>query len=172
MCARQNARYVGNIKRHDLGWAIIHWFELGTLALLCLNLWFVSSVLNALRETNHWLAFLTRVRWDEIHGPENPSEGRPNFPKLHLIDRRARRIEPGLALLTGVRPSPSGERRRVMSPNPPPLLPPRGHVSGSDQAVSAPPSDPLAPCPRHSTETTARPFRPQPRQTGRVGGLR
>ena len=64
-----------------MGWAIIHWFELGTLALLCLNLWFVSSVLNALRETNHWLAFLTRVRWDEIHGPENPSEGRPNFPK-------------------------------------------------------------------------------------------
>ena len=40
-----------------------------------LNLWFVSSVLNSLRETNHWLAFLTRVRWDEIHGPENPSEG-------------------------------------------------------------------------------------------------
>jgi hypothetical protein len=48
-----------------VGWAIIHWFELGTLALLCQNLWFVSSVLNALRETNH---FLMRVRWDEIHG--------------------------------------------------------------------------------------------------------
>ena len=63
---------VGIIRRHDLGWAIIHWFELGILALLCLNLWSVSSVLNALRETNHWLAFLTRVRWDEIHGPENP----------------------------------------------------------------------------------------------------
>jgi len=30
-----------------VGWVIIHWFELGTLALLCLNLWFVSSVLNA-----------------------------------------------------------------------------------------------------------------------------
>ena len=45
-----------------MGWAIIHWFELGTLALLCLNLWFVSSVLNVLRETNRWLAFLTRVR--------------------------------------------------------------------------------------------------------------
>ena len=54
--------------RHDVGWAIIHWFELGTLALLCLNLWFVSSVLNALRETNRWLAFLTRVRWNEIQG--------------------------------------------------------------------------------------------------------
>ena len=44
-----------------MGWVIIHWFELGTLALICLNLWFVSSVLNALRETNRWLAFLTRV---------------------------------------------------------------------------------------------------------------
>ena len=64
-----------------MGWAIIHWFELSTLALLCLNLWFVSSVLNALRETNHWLAVLMRIRWDEIHGPENPSEGRPNFPQ-------------------------------------------------------------------------------------------
>ena len=51
-----------------MGWVIIHWFELGTLALLCLNLWFVSSVLNALRETNRWLAFLTRVRWNEIQG--------------------------------------------------------------------------------------------------------
>jgi hypothetical protein len=56
---------VGIIRRHALGWAIIHWFELGTLALLGLNLWFVSSVLNGLRETNHWLAFLTRVRWDD-----------------------------------------------------------------------------------------------------------
>jgi hypothetical protein len=58
-----------------VGWVIIHWFELGTLALLCLNLWFVSSVLNALRETNRWLAFLTRVRWDETNGPESPNEG-------------------------------------------------------------------------------------------------
>jgi hypothetical protein len=63
------------------GLCIIHWFELGTLALLCLNLWFVSSVLNGLRETNYWLAFLTRVRWDEIHGPDNLSEGRPNPPQ-------------------------------------------------------------------------------------------
>jgi hypothetical protein len=45
-----------------VGWAIFHWFELGTLALLCLNLRFVSSVLKALRETNRWLAFLTRVQ--------------------------------------------------------------------------------------------------------------
>lgn len=50
-----------------MNWVIIHWFELGTLVLLCLNLWFVSSVLNALRETNRWLAFLTRIRWDENH---------------------------------------------------------------------------------------------------------
>ena len=64
-----------------MGWVMIHWFELATLALLCLNLWFVSSVLNALRETNHWLVFLMRIRWGEIHGPENPSEGRPNFPQ-------------------------------------------------------------------------------------------
>jgi hypothetical protein len=64
-----------------VGWAIIHWFELGTLGLLCLNLWFVSSVLNALRETNRWLAFLTRVRWDETHGPESPTEGRPGPPQ-------------------------------------------------------------------------------------------
>lgn len=55
-----------------MGWVIIHWFELGTLVLLCLNLWFVSLVLNALRETNRWLAFLTRVRWDELQGPIPP----------------------------------------------------------------------------------------------------
>jgi hypothetical protein len=54
-----------------MGWVIIHWFELGTLGLLCLNLWFVSSVLNAQRETNRWLAFLIRVRRDETQGPTN-----------------------------------------------------------------------------------------------------
>jgi hypothetical protein len=48
-------------------WVIIHWFELGTLVLLCLNLWFVSSVLNALRETNRWIAFLSRVQWEQTH---------------------------------------------------------------------------------------------------------
>ena len=61
-----------------MGWAIIHWFELGTLVLLCLNLWFVSSVLHTLRETNRWLAFLTRVRWDETNSPESGDEGRPS----------------------------------------------------------------------------------------------
>ena len=61
-----------SLRRRGVGWVTIHWFELGTLALLCLNLWFVSTVLNALRETNRWLAFLTRVRWDETGGPESP----------------------------------------------------------------------------------------------------
>jgi hypothetical protein len=58
----------------DVGWVIIHWFELGTLVLLCLNLWFVTSVVRALRETNRWLAFLTRIRWDETHGPAGSPE--------------------------------------------------------------------------------------------------
>jgi hypothetical protein len=57
-----------------VSWVSIHWFELSTLILLCFNLWFVSSVLNALRETNRWLAFLTRVRWDQTQEPESPSE--------------------------------------------------------------------------------------------------
>jgi hypothetical protein len=47
------------------GWVVLHWFELGTLVLLCLNLWFVSAVLNALRETNRWIGFLSRVQWEE-----------------------------------------------------------------------------------------------------------
>jgi hypothetical protein len=57
-----------------VGWTITHWFELLTLLLLCLNLWFVTSVLNELRETNRWLALLTRVHWDETHEPITPSE--------------------------------------------------------------------------------------------------
>ena len=48
-------------------WVIIHWFELGTLVLLGLNLWFVSAVLNALRETNRWIVFLSRVQWEQTH---------------------------------------------------------------------------------------------------------
>jgi hypothetical protein len=55
-------------------WVIVHWFELGTIVLLCLNLWFVFAVLNTLRETNRWLAFLTRVQWDQTHGQESPNE--------------------------------------------------------------------------------------------------
>ena len=53
-------------------WIIIHWFELSTLVLLCLNLWFVVSVLNVLRATNHWLAFLSRVQWDQTRGLDKP----------------------------------------------------------------------------------------------------
>jgi hypothetical protein len=49
-------------------WLILHWFELGTLLLLCLNLWFVSAVLNALRETNRWIGFLSRIQWEQTHG--------------------------------------------------------------------------------------------------------
>jgi hypothetical protein len=54
-----------------IGWIIIHWFELSTLALLCLNLWFVTSVVNALRETNRWLSFLSSIQWDQTQRPEN-----------------------------------------------------------------------------------------------------
>jgi hypothetical protein len=64
-----------------VGWAIIHWFELSTLVLLCLNFWIVSSVLYTLRETNRWLVFLTRVRWDETNGPDGQTEGRPSLPE-------------------------------------------------------------------------------------------
>jgi hypothetical protein len=30
----------------------------------------VSSVLNALRETNRWIGFLSRVQWEQTHEPE------------------------------------------------------------------------------------------------------
>ena len=39
-------------------WIVIHWFELSTLILLCLNLWFLASVLNTLHETNRWFSIL------------------------------------------------------------------------------------------------------------------
>jgi len=57
-----------------VSWVIIHWFEVGTLVLLCLNLRFIFSVLNTLRETNRWLALLSRIRWDQEHEPESPTE--------------------------------------------------------------------------------------------------
>lgn len=44
-------------------WIIIHWFELSTLTLLCLNLWFVWAVLAVLRTVNNWLVFF--ARWAE-----------------------------------------------------------------------------------------------------------
>ena len=46
-------------------WMVIHWFELSTLGLLILNLWFVYSVLEVMRQTNRWLNFLS-LRWDQI----------------------------------------------------------------------------------------------------------
>jgi hypothetical protein len=52
-------------------WVVLHWFELITLALLILNLWFVSSVLSVLRETNRWLTLLSRVEWDRMQGPKS-----------------------------------------------------------------------------------------------------
>jgi len=51
-------------------WVTMHWFELGTLVLLCLNLWFVFLVLNALRETNRWIAFLSRIQWEQTQEAE------------------------------------------------------------------------------------------------------
>ena len=53
-------------------WVVIHWFELSTLVLLGLNLWFVSSVLNALRETNRWLSFLSSIPWGQTNGAGSP----------------------------------------------------------------------------------------------------
>lgn len=46
-------------------WMAIHWFELSTLGLLILNLWFINSVLEVMRQTNRWLNFLS-LRWDQI----------------------------------------------------------------------------------------------------------
>ena len=45
-------------------WIIIHWFELTALALLGLNLWFVSKVLNVLTAVQDSLMLL--ARWLEI----------------------------------------------------------------------------------------------------------
>ena len=49
-------------------------YKLPIRSLFFLNLWFVSSVLHALNETNRWLAFLTPLRRDERHEPESPTE--------------------------------------------------------------------------------------------------
>jgi len=48
-----------------IDWVRLHWFELATLVLLSLNIWFVFAVLNALRETNRWIALLSRLYWEE-----------------------------------------------------------------------------------------------------------
>ena len=55
-------------------WIIIHWFELATLTLLCLNLWFVSAVLRVLREVNHWLTFFTHW-FEEAQGTQKKHDG-------------------------------------------------------------------------------------------------
>jgi len=55
-------------------WIIVHWFELSALVLLCLNLWFVFTVLNVLRETNRWLAILSRVWAAQTSEANNPSD--------------------------------------------------------------------------------------------------
>ena len=39
-------------------WIVIHWFELITLVLLCLNLWFVFEVLKVLRAVKDCLMLL------------------------------------------------------------------------------------------------------------------
>jgi len=53
-------------------WILIHWFELATLALLCLNLWFVSAVLAVLRTVNNWLIFF--ARWVETSQRETTTK--------------------------------------------------------------------------------------------------
>jgi hypothetical protein len=86
-----------SLRRHDVRWAIIHWFELGTLALLCLNLWFVSTVLNALRETNRGAA--SRVPPTRRRSfPEGPSLGAPHAdnPRLFLNGANSARALRGL----------------------------------------------------------------------------
>ena len=52
-------------------WIVIHWFELSTLFLLCLNLWFLISVLNTLRETNRWFHILAPYL---VHQPADESK--------------------------------------------------------------------------------------------------
>jgi hypothetical protein len=59
----------------ELDWIVIHWFELSTLMLLCLNLWFISAVLSTLRETNRWLSFLSTYQWEQAQN-STPSKRR------------------------------------------------------------------------------------------------
>jgi hypothetical protein len=68
----------GLLIRHrskNLRWILIHWFELSTLMLLCLNLWFVSAVLSTLRATNRWLSFLSTYQWDHTENPASANRG-------------------------------------------------------------------------------------------------
>lgn len=50
-------------------WIRLHWFELTALFLLCLNFWFVYSVLHVLRETNRWLYLLSTMMEDKPISP-------------------------------------------------------------------------------------------------------
>ena len=63
-------------------WIVIHWFELSSLALLCLNLWFIFTVLNVLRETNRWLTILSRwldrMQSPDARPPENAGRDPPS----------------------------------------------------------------------------------------------
>jgi hypothetical protein len=61
-------------------WIAIHWFELCALVLLIANLWFVSSILEVLRETNRWLDFLTS-RWDQLARPVEPGTNETSEPR-------------------------------------------------------------------------------------------
>jgi hypothetical protein len=42
-------------------WIVIHWFELGALGLLALNLWFIYAVLRTLRAVQE--ALIAFMRW-------------------------------------------------------------------------------------------------------------
>lgn len=60
-------------------WVVVHWFELSTLILLGLNLWFVLAVLEVLRATSRWLDFLS-VKWDQINDLDHKEHLRSNRP--------------------------------------------------------------------------------------------
>ena len=54
-------------------WIVIHWFELITLVLLCLNLWFVFEVLKVLRAVKDCLMLL--AGWLDKTRSESEREG-------------------------------------------------------------------------------------------------
>jgi hypothetical protein len=59
-----------------MNWIRLHWFELSTLLLLGLNLWFVAKVLSVLRAVQDGLILL--ARWSDIARREvhrSPSVG-------------------------------------------------------------------------------------------------
>ena len=53
-------------------WIVVHWFELITLVLLCLNLWFVFEVLKVLRAVKDCLMLL--AGWLDIARSESKGE--------------------------------------------------------------------------------------------------